>query len=109
MQMAYEMPANSIRLWFFGQALFEHPLPPQTEELERNSEVGLLVGNSNHCDYLAERVLATRLSRMEIESHFQDLAAQIVFDDKPMADGRVRVVLRRFRFGDPPGADIRCH
>ena len=109
LQMAVEMPVNSVRLWFFGRDLFEYPLPPRTEELDRKSEVGLLVGNSNHCDYLAERVLATQLTREEITAHFGKLATLAVFDDTPMPDGRMRVVIRRFRVGDPPGADIRCH
>lgn len=109
LQMAYEVPRNSLRLWFFGKELFEYPLPPQTKELDRKSEVGLLVGNSNHCDYLAERILATELTQEEIKSHFGALKIGIYFDDALMPNGRMRVTLRRFSFGDPPGADIRCH
>jgi hypothetical protein len=108
-QMAYETVSNSVKLYYFGKDLFEYPLPLRTDEVERQSEIGVLEGNSNHCDYLAERGLVTQLTRDEIEAYFQNVEAEILVDKESMPDGRLRVILRRFKFGYPPGWDIRCH
>ena len=123
LSMSFEMVQNTMRLNAFADNLFDYPLPPQTEEIERYAEVGLLTGNSNHCDYLAKRTLATRLSADEIEAFYRDIrlpevvdhpkspgvGVEVVIDPERQSDGRLRVIVSLSNFFYPPGLDIRCH
>src|SRR5688572_28133558 len=67
-QQAY----NDWQLQKFASNLFNYPLPPQTEIINRHSEVGLM-GNGNHCDFLVTQIMRTRLSESEIEAYYDEV------------------------------------
>jgi hypothetical protein len=118
-----------MRLQSFAANLFAYPLPPDTVEVRRTTEVGILGGNGNHCDFRAVRVLATELNPSDIEAYYQDTAlppvtseskeARIWRDDglinievdineQPTEDGRLLVQISIFDYGYPP-VGMRCH
>lgn len=47
---------NNQHLQRFADELYNYPLPPQTEVVEQNATVTLL-GNGNHCDFVATQSL----------------------------------------------------
>lgn len=47
-------------------------LPERTQEVDRLSIVGHQSGNSDHCDYLAAKLLKTDLSKSEVEKYYRD-------------------------------------
>lgn len=112
--------ANNVRLDRFAENLFDYPLPPGTEEVDRQAHVRLM-GNGNHCDFEARRSLLTELSRAEIEAYYRDLTlpavdssshgrieVQVQFHESQQ-DGRLHFTVELVDVGYPPGFDIRCH
>jgi hypothetical protein len=120
---------NNSRLHTFADNLFRYPLPRETEEVKRHAEVTLL-GNGNHCDFIAQRFLVTELSREEIEAYYRGVAlppvsgedqAQVTddgllpvrvdFEDQISADQRLQVEIKLLEIVYPPfwEFDLRCH
>lgn len=114
---------NLSRLQRFADPFYAYPLPPQTEEVGRFQEYGILSGNGNHCDFLAQRTLLTALSAEEIESYYLDVGFDAVgprqsrmafipldglidvtmqIDNERMTDGRLRVTTKIVDIGYPP-------
>jgi len=65
--------ANEWRLARFGSQLLEFPLPRSTREVARVAEVGVLVGNGNHCDFVVTRRLESSLPLDSLKAHFGSL------------------------------------
>ena len=120
---------NDWQLDKFSNNLFNYPPPPKTEVISRHAKVGLL-GNGNHCDFVAEQVMITQLSKDEIESYYALVEFPPVNDHNeglvPEAQGKPRPVfisfdgvrlennwqrftLRLVDVGYSAGLDIRCH
>lgn len=118
-----------LRLYTFAANLFDHALPPATIELSRVTEVGILGGNGNHCDFRAVRLLATELSKTAIEAHYHDAALppitseskeariwrddglidiRLKFEEQPADDGRLLFQLSIYDYGYPP-VGFQCH
>lgn len=108
--MAFGEQIDNLRLEWAARALYDYPLPPDTEVLERRSAV---IGETSFCNYQAEIVLATRHSRDEIEHYYvtavvpsalwtYDAQSRVIvhFDDSPMADGRTRLSVTAISGGD---------
>lgn len=64
---------NSWRLARFSAQLFTHPLPPGAREIGRRTELGLLAGDGNHCDFVATQELATTLPIEAVRAHYARL------------------------------------
>jgi hypothetical protein len=116
---------NNQRLQSFAENLYKYPLPPNTEVVARHAEVGLM-GNGNHCDFLASQTLVSAISRDEIEAYYQAVALPAVgsdsrsaingrilvglsFADAASLAGQVYFTVTLADTGYPPGFDIRCH
>jgi hypothetical protein len=116
---------NNRSLQSFADNLYNYPLPPKTEVVDRRAEVGLM-GNGNHCDFVAEQILVSELSREELEGYYQDvklpsakkgsqlaqdglLGVQLSFEAYPSAEEQVYFTIRILDGGYSPGLDIRCH
>ncbi|BFT69366.1 hypothetical protein [Paenibacillus sp. P36] len=65
-----DITSNNRTLKKFSNHLFDSTLPPMTKEITRNSEVGILVANGDHCDFRAKMTLETSLSKQEIISFY---------------------------------------
>ncbi len=126
--MAFSTWRNNARLDKFSDNLFNYPLPSGTEEEDRYTEMGLLGGNGNHCDYIAGKSLVTELSQGDIEAYYKDvefppavsqseyarlwgglIPVRVHFADEPSADGRLCFSISISDIGNPPDFDIRCH
>lgn len=120
---------NNWQLAQFSNNLFTYPLPPQTEIISRSAEVGLM-GNGNHCDFVAEQVMITQLSREAIEGYYaevalppvnnhnegkvpeargQPLPISLSFDEAPLQDGARRFTISLIDLGYSAGLDFRCN
>jgi hypothetical protein len=116
---------NNRRLDHFATHLFTYPLPPKTRIVDTNAVVGLL-GNGNHCDFIATQTLESELSRAEIEQYYRNVTLPGIESDAPLepngrvsvhlafvesssADIVVRFTTRIAEVGDPAGLDWRCH
>src|SRR5436190_19906772 len=64
---------HNIRLKQFSKALYDYPLPPYTQIISRNAEVGLGYGSGNHCQFIVEQVQRSRLSRRQIEQYYEPI------------------------------------
>ena len=89
---------NRLTLLVFSQRLFGYPLPPDTEVISRQMQVGVLTGNGNHCDFLASMLLRTTLGKQEIEAYYEDVTFPSVGENSTMAamsglDGVLPVLL----------------
>jgi hypothetical protein len=65
--------ANEWRLARFGSQLLEFPLPRSTREVAHVAEVGVLVGNGDHCDFVVTRRLESSLPLDSLKAHFAPL------------------------------------
>ena len=111
-----EMGINNYRLSNFAVQLFEYALPIQTEVLEKKSDVGLLTGNGNHCDFIARMTVKTALSKKEVEQHYSRIAPQQAISG---SSSEVHLVVSSLGEGtylvevvdapNNPGFDWRCH
>ncbi|MDD3706508.1 MAG: hypothetical protein PHC45_10685, partial [Clostridiaceae bacterium] len=64
---------NDLILSNFANNLFKYPLPPKTVLVVKSKDVGCLIGNGNHCDFLAIMFIKTELSKEEIENYYRDV------------------------------------
>jgi hypothetical protein len=101
----FPMIVNNVRLSIFSQPFFNYPLPPQTAVLSRETQVGLLHGNGNHCDFSASMRLHTLLSEQEVRDYYSEALFPTVEADSGWAaisglEGAVPVILQ-FDQGDP--------
>jgi hypothetical protein len=65
------MREHNARLERIEQELMRLPLPEGTERLGVYSSVGLISGNSNHCDYLSAMALRGAVERTVLEEHYR--------------------------------------
>jgi hypothetical protein len=109
---------NDLRLSKFSAQLFDHPLPPRSRAVASSSEVGILTGNGNHCDFVARLELASELGIDEVRAHYERLRLSPAIPGG--ADGGLPIVevlaIRPETYAveaiDAPygaGLDIRCH
>lgn len=116
---------NNRQLQRFADNLYNYPLPPRTEIIDRQAEVTLR-GNGNHCDFVVKQSLASELARQEVETFYQNvrlpavsdqspntqdglISVGLLFDKEPLPDGRLRFIIALYDIGYDPGFDIRCH
>jgi hypothetical protein len=118
---------NNSRLHKFAGNLFDYPLPPRTEEIDRSAKVGVF-GNGHHCDFVARISLVTELSREEINAYYKDVTfpavsgqpteekpwkglirVRVQFEDKESIDERLQFTISIADIGYPSNGDIRCH
>ncbi|WP_061297666.1 hypothetical protein [Herbidospora cretacea] len=97
-------------------------LPPDTEHDLRAeaSVVGLLSGNSNHCDYLVHLALITKLPDAELVRHYESVTVEGIEGEalsgtvyvSPSGswrgDGSKEVIVEFFDGGHEAGSDLRC-
>ncbi|MFD9941357.1 hypothetical protein ACFWYW_42615 [Nonomuraea sp. NPDC059023] len=114
---------NDERLIRLQERVSRLSLPPQTEPDQRAkaSMVGLLSGNSNHCDYLVHLALVTKLPDAEIARYFQSVTVEGVEGREISGtvyvnpsgswrgDGYKGVIVEFFDGGHEAGFDLRCH
>ncbi len=123
--------SNNSQLSRFANNLYNHPLPPQTQVLNQKAEVGLM-GNSNHCDFVAEQTIVTSLGRQEIEAYYAGVelppvrsapqgrddfwttglhspVEPIVEFQEVRNNGQLVFKLSLVDYGYPAGFDFRCH
>ena len=120
---------NSWQLNRFAGNLFNYPLPPQSEVISRHAEVGLM-GNGNHCDFVAIQTMRSRLTVNEIEAYYDEVSIPPVnmknvslepefrggprpifvdFDSSVLEDRWQRLTIRVWDYGYGAGLDLRCH
>jgi hypothetical protein len=98
------------------------PLPPDTEfDVGFSvSKVGLISGNSNHCDYLVRMSVLTKLPDAEIARYYESITVKgvegrdisgtvYVNPSGSYREGYKAVIVQFFDDGNPPGFDLRCH
>ena len=106
---------NQYRSMQFGAQLYAIPLPERTVLLKEEQRVGLLVGNGNHCDFIADLHVASALSQKEIEKYYSALRLKPVRErgDEPYvlvsAEGEGLYLIRAVDSPNTPGMDLRCH
>lgn len=102
--------------------------PPDSRSLARESDLGLLEGNGNHCDYFVGELRATHLTRAELEKFYgahteiEVLEQRVVPPYVSSPRDRLQLVAARaspapgellyiaFVFDqEAAGEDIRCH
>jgi len=112
---------NALRR--FADQLYNYPPPSKTQIVSRDSQVGLLSANGNHCDYRVVQIISSELSVIDLNAYYQPLrfAAALPPESKsetkdiplqievlePQGD-RTQVRLTLSDFGYPPGLDFRC-
>ena len=105
---------NSFYLWKFEKQLYNYPLPSGAKILKKNSNIGVLMGNGNHCDFIAYVELETSKSILDIEEHYKNMTilpalsnrAQQGFIIEPVSQGVIKV-----KIWDAPNSsnfDLRC-
>ena len=68
-------PTNDIALWRFTQNFNQISHPLESELVAEASDMGLLTGASNHCDYYAGQLRwTTQLSQQKIRNWYQGMA-----------------------------------
>jgi hypothetical protein len=114
------MAVNEMRLARFARSLYEYPLPPDTSVVSRHAEVGLM-GNGNHCDFVAEQTMQSALTQAELEAYYQHVVlpeasppgegafVAVYFEGRDPATQLSNVRVRTFDIGNPAGLDFRCH
>jgi len=99
--------------------LYDYPLPPETEIVDRQAQVAVLTGAGNHCDYLARQILIAKLTREEIEAYYRDVRPpsvgsgelnyiKLLFDEMSLPDGQLRFTIEAYDTNYDAGFDIRC-
>ena len=107
--------------------MYNYPLPPQTEVVEQNATVTLL-GNGNHCDFVATQSLTSKLDRAALETYYQDVTIPRIdkeplyseydqkefvsiileFDETNSSDEVIHFTITAIDAGYPAGLDFRC-
>ncbi len=70
----YSRYLNNYRLSQFENGLSQVNHPQGSKLLARRSAVGLLIGNSNHCDYFVGEIRSCDLPREQIQKYYADLS-----------------------------------
>ena len=120
---------NNWQLHRFAGHLFDYHLPPQTEVISTQMDVGLR-GNGNHCDFLARQTMRTRLAAGQIEAYYEEVSfppvrahnegraldfqgqpipVYVDFDSTTFEDGWLNFTIELSDFGYDAGLDWRCH
>jgi hypothetical protein len=120
---------NNWQLHRFASNLYNYALPPQTEVISRYEEVGLM-GNGNHCDYVAKQTMRTRLAKNEVEAYYAEVSLPPVypniegvervfrgepipvfvnFDNSRLENGWLHFTIELWDYGYSAGLDLRCH
>ncbi|PJF41051.1 MAG: hypothetical protein CUN54_02810 [Phototrophicales bacterium] len=76
---------QQYRMWRFSRPFFNYPLPPQTDEIARNTSWGVLTGNGHYCDFMASRALVTNLSEDEIIAYYEEVGLPPLREDSQFA------------------------
>jgi len=63
---------NSLRLERFAAQFLDSP-PASSSASLAQTQVGVLTGNGNHCDFIVDVEIASDLSRDEIAAHYAEL------------------------------------
>lgn len=115
------MTSNNARLSRFGDAVCNHPLPPETSMSACDREFGSLEGNGNHCDYLVRVQLTSELGDSDLYSFYRDVRFRspsgleaiepVLYRDDPAAKrGAGKWVLEVSEIAaQDAGFDIRWH
>lgn len=78
----WDWSKNNNNLERFSQQFYSVPLPARSSVVgKKYKNFGLLVGNSNYCDYEAAYLLKTSLSQQEIQAHFDQYSVAAVDPD----------------------------
>ena len=64
---------NSLHLWQLEKQLKSLQHPSGTARVTFRSDIGLLVGNGNHCDFFVGELRSYSGTRTAIEQHYRDL------------------------------------
>ncbi|MEO3808471.1 hypothetical protein ABGB17_05655 [Sphaerisporangium sp. B11E5] len=123
--LVFEVPQrrNDERLAGLRERVSRLSLPPETKHDLRAeaSMVGLLVANSNHCDYLVHLALVTKLPDAEIARYYESVTVEGIEGGKLSGtvyvnpsgslrgNGFKEVIVEFFDGGHAPGFDWRCH
>jgi len=111
---------HNTQLDRFSDNLYAYPLPLETTILSRKQDISLR-GNGNHCDFYAEQIMSTKLSRQEIETHYSGLElpgigiendkvfVNVSFDELPSNVDDLVFKIDILDFGNPTYLDFRCH
>ncbi len=108
---------NNFLLKEFSNQLFDQQVSDQTIEINKKSEVGILVANGDHCDFRAKRTFESSLKQEEIKEYYQDLYLSSANKKSKMKveleilESRLNVISYRITIldgGYPAGFDIRC-
>ncbi|MBX2859415.1 MAG: hypothetical protein KTR17_12200 [Cellvibrionaceae bacterium] len=67
---------NNFYLWSFSSQIFDYPLPKGVEIISKSSEVGVLTGNGNHCDFVASLEVRSSVPIENIKSHYSNMTIQ---------------------------------
>ena len=109
---------NDLRLARFAAQLDDFPMPAGARRLHRLTDVGILTGNGNHCDFLARHEIATDLALDAVRAHYARLRLRPAVGDDPEGGSPLLWVDPRTGGGyvvtalDAPnaaGLDLRCH
>ncbi|OGG49227.1 MAG: hypothetical protein A3F84_23955 [Candidatus Handelsmanbacteria bacterium RIFCSPLOWO2_12_FULL_64_10] len=135
---AFHVGSNSLRLRRMEGVFRAVPHPPGTELIRLRSDIGILHGNSNHCDFFVGELRRYGGSESAIREHYsdprvlatlsKDLSLELVFiqngkipDDEDMPDalrnlsewdlppGETRAYLVFVFDQHEPNLDPRCH
>lgn len=127
---------NDYRLRLFAKPLYEYPPPPETQIIERYSQI-YRSGNGNHCDYEVGQQMETTLTEEEIRNYYHDVKfprvngskvsgpaifliffessshkpsnrIETFFENSTPSEEILAFVVVLGDIGNPPGLDLRC-
>lgn len=112
--MLINMSFNNFLLWNFRNQLFNYPLPKDTEIVKKESKIGLLQGNGNHCDFEAKLTLKSNNSPEKIVEHYSGMDIFSVFGGTNIYKRieKIESGIFTITIGDShydSGMDFRCH
>jgi len=106
---------NNYYLSRFEKQLFDFPLPTGTVTLKKNSKIGVLTGNGNHCDFVASLEIKTDLTVAQIEGLFKNMTIKPAVSGSSTQQGiiveSISSGIKRIEIWDAPGQsgfDLRC-
>lgn len=114
---------HNNKLSDFANNLYNYPLPEKTKVLSKDKDVGVLVANGNHCDYMAFMTLSTKLSENHILSYYQaallptaeennnkeNVKVTVELSDKRDELGNLVYRIEILDSGYSSGLDFRCN
>jgi hypothetical protein len=101
--ITYAMPINSLRLRWMERTMERVSHPADSELLARFSDLGILDGNGDHCDFMAGHLRRSPLTREALREHYRSDAPQTrvevySFDEPEREDNYLP---NRFRLREP--------